>query len=122
MLATALAGADDQRCQSLLLELLREYPAFTEARIALAAAIFRQGDTEAATHLMAGVLTCSAPPENADFCQLADRLVSAGRRRWASHTVVAWRGLCHPCGDLSRWRVDRLGQWSRWPKAPTRFA
>jgi len=83
LLATALAGLDDARCRTVLCDLLQDYPAFPQAQIALCAATFRQGDIEAATPLMASVLAGAAPPDNADFSQLADRLVmAAGLPGW----------------------------------------
>jgi GT2 family glycosyltransferase len=75
LLASALAGADDRQCRSLLLSLMQDYPRFREARIALAAAELRTADSAAAIGHLAALLTSTAPPDSANFRQLADQIV-----------------------------------------------
>jgi GT2 family glycosyltransferase/glycosyltransferase involved in cell wall biosynthesis len=82
LLASALSGMDAARAADMLRALTAAHPRFWAAKTALAALCAQAGDNDAAM-LLDDVLRHAAPPADAAFARLADRVArGAGRPGW----------------------------------------
>jgi GT2 family glycosyltransferase/glycosyltransferase involved in cell wall biosynthesis len=67
----------DARAESLLAELIAEYPNFREPRLGLASLLLRRGKSEAAGKVLGQLLGCTSPQPDAGFHKVATAIATA---------------------------------------------